>query len=558
MHGIPSHLSLYNAKGLSVHKSINHNEFVNLWIKGRKEKGDSKLSCKMWTSSYALFRSQISSNREAVYDYDNDKRYTYGDLEMRANKLANFLVARFSVKKGDRIAFCTSNCIELIDAYYATAKTGTILVTYNQMLSEQELIEMMNHELPSVLFYEASVSEKIKKIKQLTLIDHYVLLSDQKKDDKDVCYQQIMTYHNDTYRELKNLNPEDIHMLIHTGGTTGVPKGAKVSYRSLLFNTMSGVLTFNISHRDVTFILTPMFHTAGWSVLNLPHLHMGGRVVISKRCDPEVAFKIIEQEKPTTLLGVSTIFRMMTNHIKFKRTDFSSLRWVISAAAPTPLDIMEAFWQKGVKFILAYGMTEAGPCNLTIQGDDISFSEIKKRYNSVGKPMYFTQVKIVDDNDSEVPIGKCGEIIWRGPGVFSGYWKNQLATDEVLKKGWVYTGDIAKKDAEGYYYIVGRKKNMYITGGENIFPPEVEAAIYQHPAVHEVCVIGVPDCKWGEVGKAVIALKPNQKIDLEVLRSFLKGKIGTIKIPKYLQVVDGIPKNTTGKIKRGEIAKLYG
>lgn len=511
-----------------------------------------------WIGNYSLFRSRISPEREAVYDYDNKIRYTYSDLEKRSNLLANYMVEKLNIKKGDRVAFCTRNCIELIDAYYATAKTGAIFVTYNLLLSENELIEMINNEEPKVLFYEELIKHKIEKIKSGTKIENYIVLSNAKEKIEDIHYEGIMNYENDAYREDKNLDTEDIHMLIHTGGTTGTPKGAKISHKSVICNSISGVLTFNLSHLDSTFILTPMFHTAGWSVLNLPHLHVGGRIIISKKCDPKLTLKIINEERPTTLLGVSTIFRMMINQSEFETTDFSSLRWIISAAAPTPIDIMEKFWEKGVKFVIAYGMTESGPCNLTIQADDMNMEQIRNRYNSVGKPMYFTQVKIVDDKGNEVGANECGEIIWSGPGIFSGYWNNEKATSETLLDGWVYTGDIAKKDEDGFYYIVGRKKNMFITGGENIFPPEIEAEIYKHPSIHEVCVIGVPDRKWGEVGKAVISLKQGENIEKKELKKFLNGKIGSIKIPKYVQVIDEIPKNSAGKIQIGVISKLYG
>lgn len=347
-------------------------------------------------------------------------------------------------------------------------------------------------------------------------------------------------------------------MLIHTGGTTGVPKGAMISHRSLLFNTMSAAMTFNLSHRDTSYVMTPMFHTAAWSVLTLPLLNVGGRIVITKNIRSDLSLEIINEEKPTVLLGVSTIFRMMINHSNFEMTDFSSLRWIISAAAPTPVDTMKRFWDKGVKFALAYGMTEAGPDNCTMQADYMSIEDIMRKYSSIGKPMYFTQVKIIDNKGNEVGTNENGELIWSGPGIFSGYWNNEEETNRTLKNGWVYTGDIAKRDEDGYYYIVGRKKNMFISGGENIYPPEIEAIIYKHPAVHEVCVIGVPDNKWGEVGKAVVAVKDDHVIDENELMEFLKDKLSSIKIPRYVQFIKEIPKNSTGKIQRHVLSNEFG
>ena len=511
-----------------------------------------------WIGNYSFFRSRISPEKEAVYDYDNKIHYTYGDLEDRANLLANYLVEKLNVKKGDRIGFCSRNCIELIDAYYATAKTGTILITYNPYLSNNELAAMINNEEPKILFYEELFEKKVKEIKSNVKIKKYIVLTNASKKIEDIHYEEVMKYENSVYRECEDLDLEDIHMLIHTGGTTGKPKGAKISHRALLYNAISEILTINLSSSDSAHVFMPMFHTAGWNILLLPLLHVGGRIIINRCIDPKLILKIINEERPTAVLGVSTIFRVITNLPEFQTTDFSSLRWIMSGAAPTSVDIMEKFWEKGVKFVLAYGMTEAGPNNLCPIADDMSSEKIKEKCESVGMPMYFNKVKIVDDNNNEVGPNECGEIIWSGPLIFSGYWNNENDTKSTLRDGWVYTGDIAKKDEDGFYYIVGRKKNMYITGGENIFPPEVEEEIYKHPAIHEVCVIGVPDKKWGEVGKAVITLKPDKKIDEKELKEFLKGKIGSIKIPKYVQVIDEIPKNNAGKIQRGVIVSLYG
>jgi fatty-acyl-CoA synthase len=511
-----------------------------------------------WIGNYSYFRSRISPTKEAIYDYENKISYTYGDLENRANLLANYLVEVLEIDKGDRIAFCTRNCIELFDAYYATAKIGAILVTYNQLLSENELINMINNETPSVLFYEGNIEEKIIRIREKTNISKFIELDGNNNGRCEYKYKDIMNYKNSDYRECKDLDLEDIHMIIHTGGTTGIPKGAKISHRSLLYNSLSAAMTFNLSQFDSSYIMTPMFHTAAWSVLTLPILHMGGRIIISKKNEPKLTLKIINNERPTVLLGVSTLFGMMIKEKEFDSTDYSSLRWILSAAAPTPISTMEKFWEKGVKFALAYGMTEAGPCNCTTQADCISLDDIKKKHTAVGKPMYFTQVKVVDDIGNEVERGQCGELIWSGPGIYSGYWNNEKESNKTLKDGWVYTGDIGRKDEDGYYYIVGRKKNMFISGGENIYPPEIESEIQKHPLVDEVCVIGFPDEKWGEVGKAIVAVKSNEDLDEEEVIFFLKNNMSSIKIPKYYHFVDNIPKNSAGKIQRGVLQQLYG
>jgi fatty-acyl-CoA synthase len=513
------------------------------------------MNCENWVGNYSFFRSRISPDREAVYDYDRNIHYSYGDLEYRANVLANYLVDELNIKKGDRIAFCSRNSIELIDAYSATAKTGTILTTYNPYLSDAELTAMINNEEPVVLFYEDLFEGVVNKIRPNINVKSYIVMSNKACDDLN--YEDIMKYGKSDYIECKDLDLEDIHLLIHTGGTTGVPKGAKISHRALLYNAMSEILTLNLTGSDSAYVFMPLFHTAGWNIILLPILHVGGRITISKNIDPKLIIDIIQDERPTVLLGVSTIFRMIINHPDFENADFSSLRWMLSGAAPTSVDIMEKFWEKNVKFVLAYGMTEAGPNNLCPVADNMSMETIREKCQSVGKPMYFNNVRIVNDDGEEVGPNEHGEIIWSGPLIFSGYWNNEKETNETLRNGWVYTGDIAMKDEDGYYYIVGRKKNMYITGGENIFPTEIEKKIYRHPKVHEVCVIGVPDDKWGEVGKAVVSLKSDYHLSQEELKEFLKGKIGSIEIPKYIQIVEELPKNNAGKVQRGVIMEMY-
>jgi fatty-acyl-CoA synthase len=510
---------------------------------------------KGWVGNYSYFRARITPDKEAVYDLDNNKHYTYKDLEDRANVLGNYLKDNLGLNKGDRIATISRNRVELLDLYYATGKTGTIFVPYNARLSESELIKLINKEKPKVLFFEDIFVENVEKIKEETEIEKIVSFDNI---DKYLNYKEIINSNNNKFLTCEDLDFEDTHMIIHTGGTTGLPKGAKISHRAMLFNSMNEVLTWGISHTDSAHLLLPLFHTGGWNLLTLPILHAGGRIMINKQFDPDQSLQIINDEKPTFVFGAATIFRMMINSDKFKDTDFSSVKWVMAGAAPTPINIMEKFWQRDIPFVLGYGMTEAGPNNLTAPAEFMTYDEMREKFASVGKPMYFTQTKIVDDNGREVEDGTPGELIWSGPQIFSGYWDNEEESKKTLRDGWVYTGDMAQKDEDGYYYIVGRKKNMYISGGENVFPPEVEKVIYDFEGVNEVIVIGVKDDKWGEVGKAVISQKKNQEVDIGKLKDYLNDNLAKYKVPKYYKVVDDLPKNNVGKIVRNKVSELYG
>lgn len=511
-----------------------------------------------WVGNYSKHRAILTPNKEAVYDLDNQRHYTYSELDERANILANYLEKYLGIKKYDRVAFLARNCVELIDAYYATGKIGAILVPYNIRLSTMELIQLIQNEDPKVLFYENNFSDRVIALKEQTNIQSYVVIADSSEERDDTPYEVIFTTGEAEPRCCSGLTLNDIHLLLHTGGTTGLPKAAMLSHQAMLFNSFNEIVTWNITDTDSAHILLPLFHTGGWNLLTLPLLHAGGRIIINKQFESLLALRTIENEKTTFCFGAATIFKSMIDLPEFENADLSSLRWAMAGAAPTPLNVMEKFWAKGVRFILGYGMTEAGPNNLSVLAEHLTWAEIKQKHTSVGKPMYLTLAKIVDGEGKEVKENEIGELIWSGPQIFSGYWRNEEETSKTLRGSWVYTGDMAQKDEDGFYYIVGRKKNMFVSGGENVFPAEIEKVLYELSQVREACVIGVPDEKWGEVGKVVISFNPGQQMTKKEIISFLRSKIAHYKVPKYIQIIKDLPKNSVGKILTAEIASLYG
>lgn len=511
-----------------------------------------------WIGNYSYFRARTSPDKEAIYDLDNNVHYTFKQLDERANILANYMLDTLNVKKGDRIAFLSRNRIELFDACYAAGKTGSVLVPYNARLSVDELTQLVSNEQPVVLFYEDVFAATIAGLKQNTQIQTYIVLAGAGAEISDMHYEKIMGGGDASPCSCPNLSMEDNYFIIHTGGTTGLPKGGLISHGTMLFNSMNEILTWGVSHVDSAHLLLPLFHTGGWNLLTLPLLHAGGRLIINKQFDPKQALHVINEEKPTFVFGAATIFRMMIDLPEFATTDFSSLKWIMAGAAPTPLNIMEKFWARGIRFVLGYGMTEAGPNNLSVPAEFIDYDEIREKYASVGKPMYFTLAAIVDDEGNELGDEEVGELIWSGPQIFNGYWNNEEETKKTLRDGWIYTGDMARRDKDGYYYIVGRKKNMFISGGENVFPPEIEKILYELSEVYEACVIGVPDDKWGEVGKAVISLRPGKTLSREQVLEFLGSRLAKFKVPRYIQFIEDLPKNNVGKIENARVISLYG
>lgn len=512
-----------------------------------------------WIGNYARSRAILSPDKVAVVDMDDQRSYTYLELDRRANRLAYALKTKLGICPKDRVAFVSRNRIELLDGYYATGKVGAILVPYNARFSAKELGMLLDSETPKVLFYEDIYEEQIAEIRKERPSIRTILLSNGPVEDGKEDYESLVEDCPDAAISYPASELEDIHLIIHTGGTTGLPKGGLISHRSELFNSFNEICTWSLSYFDSAVILLPLFHTGGWNLLTLPLLHVGATIYINRQYDPVKTLQVIEEKRTTLLFGAATIFRMMVETEEFENADLSSLKWIMAGAAPTPINIMEKFWNKGIKFVLGYGMTEAGPNNLSVPAHVHSMDKIKEKYESVGKPMYLSVAKLQDDDGNTVTTAdQEGELLWSGPQIFSGYWGNVQATEETLIDGWVHTGDMAKFDEEGFYYIVGRKKNMFISGGENVFPPEIETVIYDIEGVHEVCVFGVPDEKWGEVGKAVISLKPGAHLVKEDILSYLKTKLAKYKVPKYITFVEDVPKNNVGKIVVKEVMNIYG
>jgi fatty-acyl-CoA synthase len=343
----------------------------------------------------------------------------------------------------------------------------------------------------------------------------------------------------------------DPWLILFTGGTTGVPKGAVLTHGSITWNAINTTVSWGLSESDVGPSFTPMFHTGGFNVFTLPLLMLGGRVILPQRFDPAQALRIVEGEKPTILFMVPTMFQLLAEQPDFEETDMSCLRWAISGGAPLPEPIYEMWRSKVRVFKQGYGLTEVGPNNFATPDGDA----VRKR-GTVGRLTYFAAARIVDDDGREMPDGSPGELLLAGPHMCAGYWRRPEATADAIRDGWFHTGDVATRDAEGYYYIVDRKKDMIITGGENVYPTEVESVLYEHPAVREAAVVGIPDAVWGEAVTAVVSLKPGRTCTADELRDHMRTSIARYKVPKEFIIVDDLPKSAAGKILRAEAKKL--
>jgi fatty-acyl-CoA synthase len=501
-----------------------------------------------WIGDWAGRRSLLTPGREAIYDHINNTRYTFEQLNHRANQLANVLAAN-GIKKGDRVATYSKNRMEMIDLFLATGKIGAIMVPFNVRLAAPETNYLLQKTRPKILLLDPEISHQFEEPR--AKLQNCMILSMGPDDSRDPSITKMMNEASDHVEGRPTINFSDPHLIVFTGGTTGLPKGAVLSHRLIFWNSVNTIASWGLRPDDVQPLLFPLFHTGGWNVLLVPFLHLGAKTILMGDFDATEILQVIEQEKCSIVIGVPTMFQMMAQHDSFHATNFDSVRVFISGGAPCPVAIMENYWARSKYFKMGYGLTEVGPNNFYLPE-----TEIKRKPSSVGFPVLHCDTRVVDDDNKPVLPGKVGELLLRGPHAFSGYWEEPEETAKTIEPdGWVHTGDLVQVDEEGFYFIVGRKKDMFISGGENVFPTEIEEVLYKHPSILEAAVIGVPDEKWGEVGKAVVSLKKGASLTPEEIRQYLEGKLARYKIPKYYEVRDSLPKSAAGKILKRELEK---
>ena len=494
---------------------------------------------------WSAYHANVRPNKIAIRDLSFNKELTYSELDVRANKLAEWL-QKNGVAKGDRVAILSQNCAEFFELEFACAKIGAIELPLNWRLTKPELEYILNDSTPTVLIYDSAfldISLELQKdcqIKESLQID---------KEDSSSQYESALTESNGTYEEVPTTH-DDLIMIMYTSGTTGHPKGAMINHRMQLYNCINLATPVFVSPETVQLVVLPLFHTGGMNCYANPVLHAGGELILIREFDPGLALSILgnSEYKVSHFFAVPAPYQFMMNHPDFDKTDLSFLKIAGIGGAPCAEAILKTWSGRGVSMIQGWGMTETSPGGIGLDAADA-----ERKLGSAGKPLMHTEVKVVDDDGNELPWGQVGELYIRGPNITPGYWNKPEATEDSFDGDWLKTGDAARFDDEGFVYIVDRWKDMYISGGENVYPAEVENVIYQLPQIAEAAVIGVPDERWGETGKVFISLKEGQTIEeKEIIEHCLKN-LAKFKVPQSVEFIELLPRNATGKVLKREL-----
>jgi fatty-acyl-CoA synthase len=498
-------------------------------------------------------RADLTPDREALYDVTSGVRYSYAELNQRANRAARFLQEKCGVRKGDRISILAHNSIAYVDLLFGIGKIGAIFAPLNWRLTSRELTFIVNDCEPKVLIVGPEFVSVFEEMRDAIHVEQVISLEGANIPHATT-YEGMLDLASTLEPRHTPIDEEDGYCILYTSGTTGRPKGAVLPHRQILWNAINTVISWGLSERDVSPILTPMFHSGGLFVFLVPLFYAGGRIVMTRSFDPDASLQLIMDEKCTVILGVPTLFQVWMNSPRFAAADFSHVHFFISGAAPCPPSLIAA-WSNAKDVIMrqGYGLTEVGVNCFSMTDEDAL-----RKMGSVGKPIFHSQMRLVDTQGKEVPAGETGELLIKGPHVCVGYWNNPTATAESLRNGWFHTGDMARRDEEGYFYIAGRFKDMIISGGENIYAAEVEAIFREHGCVQDAALIGLPDEKWGEVGLMIVACKPDQSVSTQELLQFCQDRLAKYKIPKRIEFVDALPYSPYGKVMKAELKKQFG
>jgi acyl-CoA synthetase (AMP-forming)/AMP-acid ligase II len=491
-------------------------------------------------------RALLSPNLEGFVDADTGRRFTYAEWNRRANRTANALTG-LGVGKGDRVALLQMNSVEYMESFFAIAKLGAICVPLNWRLTPEELAFILRDAGATTLVFGGEFAEAVAQLRDRgrgqngTLVERWIYCGrPESRPAWALDYDVLQAGASDAEPEVGGGEDDELYIM-YTSGTTGLPKGAVHTHDTATWGVLTVNSTSDLRYKDRYLVALPLFHVGALTPLTSA-VHRGVTAVVMRTFDPKRAWELIDQESVTTGLKVPAMLNFMLQVYDKARCRHENLRWLMSGAAPVPVSLIEAYAKLGIEIHQVYGLTEScGPACLTSPEDALVHA------GSTGKAFFHTDVRVVNERGEDVGPGESGEVIIRGRHIMKGYWNRPEDTAKTLRDGWLRSGDVATVDADGFVYIQDRIKDMYIAGGENVYPAEIEGVLMRHPQVLEAAVIGQPSAKWGELGAAVVVRK-DPALTAEDLIAFCQDKLARYKQPKSNFFIDQIPRNPSGKI----------
>ena len=483
----------------------------------------------------------------AVVDLSSERRFSYAQFDSRISRLASHLRHDLGVGRGDRVAVLALNTTDTLEVQFACGRLGAVFVPLNTRLTVGELQFMVGDSSPKVVVHDADLADTALTVARLCNVSSTLLLGPSGSYEAAIGVANPL----DTIEEV---TLDDISTIMYTSGTTGQPKGAIITHGMTFWNCVNLGGPAYITPSSVLLTVLPLFHTGGLNCYTNPVLHAGGTALIMRQFDPGLALKLISDpaQAINVFFGVPSIYQFMAQHAAFESADFSRLIICGVGGAPMPVPLLKVWEARGVALQQGYGMTETSPAVLVLDREDAT-----RKAGSAGKPVLHTEVRVVRPDGTDVAAGELGELWVKGPNITPGYWNRPDANSSSFTDGWLHTGDATRVDEEGFYYIVDRWKDMYISGGENVYPAEVENVLHQITAIAEAAVIGIPDVQWGEVGMAIVAMKPGQSLTEAEIMAHCAKNLARFKCPRLIRFVDALPRNATGKIHKPTLRKDF-